>query len=206
MIDDTLPKVVWVGRQLDSNPDNTAISTYHGNTFDLMAPDTWEFHIHDIARSLSSTCRFAGHVDFYSVAEHSVRVSNLLGQWGCSAAVQLLGLLHDASEAYLLDIPRPWKRVVSIGDRSYFEVEDAIQERIFEQFGVIDVYRNGGWTHVKKADHETYMVEAAARPAPSNRPMAPKAMYNEFMWHFEMLSSLPSRPEADAAQPVLVSA
>lgn len=49
--------------------------------------------------------RFAGHTrDFYSVAEHCVRVS-----MACARTDALWGLLHDAAEAYLTDMPKPIK-------------------------------------------------------------------------------------------------
>ena len=54
----------------------------------------------------------SGHVrTFYSVAEHSVRVSDLLEAWGCGRVIPLWGLLHDASEAYLVDLPSPLKTI-----------------------------------------------------------------------------------------------
>jgi hypothetical protein len=65
-----------------------------------------DIDIYAIAQSLSNQCRFNGHCEFYSVADHSVRVSDC-----CSnAEVALWGLLHDASEAYLHDIIWPLKQ------------------------------------------------------------------------------------------------
>jgi 5'-deoxynucleotidase YfbR-like HD superfamily hydrolase len=49
--------------------------------------------------------RFAGHTrDLYSVAEHCVRVS-----MACARTDALWGLMHDAAEAYLTDMPKPVK-------------------------------------------------------------------------------------------------
>ena len=68
-------------------------------------PNPDDIRIEDIAHALSNQCRFAGHArEFYSVAEHSVHVSQL-----CLPEHALWGLLHDASEAYLVDLPRPLK-------------------------------------------------------------------------------------------------
>lgn len=83
------------------------MQTYSGRRFWPLDPRPEEVFIEDIAHSLSMQCRYAGHcLHFYSVAEHSVLLAWAMGnvddaRWA---------LLHDASEAYLVDIPRPLKR------------------------------------------------------------------------------------------------
>jgi hypothetical protein len=80
-------------------------NTYLGGIYYPADPHPSDFDIVDIAHALSLQCRFGGHCrEFYSVAEHSVRVSH-----ACALEDALWGLLHDASEAYLVDIPRPAK-------------------------------------------------------------------------------------------------
>lgn len=174
------------GKHLDANPHNTAITTYSGLTFDIHDEDEWNFDKFDIAHSLSTINRFAGHVEFYSVAEHSARVADMLKDWGCPPEVQLLGLLHDASEAYLLDIPRPWKGTVYIGKRTYMDVEDDIQAALFEWAGITYAYDND-WDIVKEADMETYRIEAMARPTPSVMGFSPNSMRTEFIWKWNSL-------------------
>jgi hypothetical protein len=91
-----------------SRPD--FIETHTGRRFRPLEPDPAEIDVRDIAHALSHQCRFSGHViAYYSVAEHSVRVAELLALRGLPRWVQLWGLLHDASEAYLVDIPSPLK-------------------------------------------------------------------------------------------------
>ena len=107
------------------------IQTYSGRRFWPLDPRPEEICIEDIAHALAHQCRFAGHVRrFYSVAEHSVRVSFV-----CKPADALWGLLHDAAEAYLVDLPRPIKRHGEIG-QMYREVERRLMAAICERFGL----------------------------------------------------------------------
>lgn len=87
--------------------------------------------IQDIAHSLSLICRFIGHTNkFYSVAEHSVLVSEELRQQGYDAGVQFAGLMHDATEAYLGDIPTPIKSLLTY----YKRIEEEFWVSIAEKF------------------------------------------------------------------------
>lgn len=86
------------------------MQTYSGRRFWPMDPRSNEVFIEDIAHGLSMQCRYAGHcIRFYSVAEHSVLIARWLLAQCASAETALWGLLHDASEAYLIDVPRPVK-------------------------------------------------------------------------------------------------
>src|SRR5271165_5200280 len=81
------------------------LSTYTGKKFFPYDPRPEQICIEDIAHGLSMLCRFVGQCRFFSsVAEHSIAVARLL-----PANLKLFGLLHDASEAYLADLPRPVK-------------------------------------------------------------------------------------------------
>lgn len=86
------------------------LQTFSGRQFWPMDPRPEEVFIEDIAHSLSMQCRYAGHcLRFYSVAEHSVLLARYFRQKGAPLTTQLWALLHDASEAYLVDVPRPVK-------------------------------------------------------------------------------------------------
>lgn len=85
------------------------MQTFTGRQYWPCDPQPHEVFIEDIAHSLSLQCRYAGHcLRFYSVAEHSTLIARSLAATHASE-VALAGLLHDAPEAYCVDIPRPLK-------------------------------------------------------------------------------------------------
>jgi len=87
---------------------DTYILTGSGKRF---YPSKPEFDITDIASALSKQCRFGGHTTrFYSVAEHSVLVRNIMVYFDLGNPFE--GLMHDAHEAYVSDMVSPWKAIL----------------------------------------------------------------------------------------------
>ena len=115
------------------------ITTFTGRVFSPLDPDPAKVNIIDIAHALSNLCRFTGHTrKFYSVAEHSVRASELLEDTeGLKnrhrLKLPLWGLLHDASEAYLSDVARPIKMMEEFGT-PYKIIEDRLMRAIATRF------------------------------------------------------------------------
>jgi uncharacterized protein len=84
----------------------SSIVTASGLFFDPINPDPKKIRIEDIAHALSRQTRFTGHVrGFWSGANHSLLVSHLVAPEHALAAQ-----MHDAYEAYLIDLPSPVKR------------------------------------------------------------------------------------------------
>jgi len=106
------------------------IETFRGEQFWPIDPRPEDVHIVDIAHALSHQCRYSGHCHtFYSVAEHSVRVSRIV-----APEHALWGLLHDAAEAYLVDLPRPLKKLP--GFAAYREAEARVMRCVCDHFGL----------------------------------------------------------------------
>lgn len=60
------------------------------------------------------TCRYGGHCNrFYSVAEHSVLVADIMHTLFGKDCDLMEGLLHDGVEAYLSDVPKPFKQLLT---------------------------------------------------------------------------------------------
>lgn len=106
----------------------TWLLTASGRHFDLVDPQPDMINIFDIAQGLANECRYAGQCRFfYSVAQHSTLASQIVGPEFAMEA-----LLHDASEAYLKDIPRPLKQLLP----DYRAIEHRVEAAIRAAFGL----------------------------------------------------------------------
>jgi len=124
----------------------TTFTGRHVNPLD-MSPD--DVVVEDIAHALSQQCRFTGHTRLpLSVAEHSLNVCIL-----CREGDKLAGLLHDASEAYLVDLPSPVKHAPEMA--FFVEVERRLQAVIRIAFGITH-----GCPSVHAADKLALGIEA----------------------------------------------
>lgn len=112
-----------------------------------------DFNIEDIAWAAAMCVRFNGHVKrFYSLAEHGILVSEILavrnpGKKACAYE----GLMHDAIESYLSDVPSPFK--VYLPD--YIDFDAMLDTKLRKHFGVRTK------THTcKEADWIALFIEA----------------------------------------------
>jgi hypothetical protein len=144
--------------------DNNWIQTFSGKVFRPLAPEQDSIVIEDIAHALSLLCRFSGHVrEFYSVAQHSMFVCDAVVERaaaedpGCNR-VELVfaALMHDASEAYCVDVPRPIKRLPALA--GYREIEARVEAAINQRFGIAPEIAAHPW--IKEADLAVLAAEA----------------------------------------------
>jgi hypothetical protein len=135
--------------------DPTAfLETYTGGGFQPFDPDPADVRLADIAGGLAHTCRFGGHCRrFYSVAQHSLHVASELADHG--PRLELLGLLHDAGEAYLGDVPRPVKAEFE----SFERAEERVLESVWAAVGV-EAPTTEEWEVVMAADDRLLAYEA----------------------------------------------
>ena len=130
------------------------MQTATGRQFWPLAPRPEDVCAADIAHALSNLCRYGGHCRrFYSVAEHSVLVARHVPR-----EHRLWALLHDAAEAYLVDVPRPIKPHL----RGYATAERRLMRVICKRFGLpLEMPRE-----VKAADNAILLDEAAQNMEP----------------------------------------
>ena len=106
-----------------------SLRTVSGKYVNVFEPDPDTLDINDIAHALAHQPRFGGHLPkFFSVAQHSFLCS-LEAPHNKELAFDLL--MHDASEAYLIDLPRP----IKVKILQYKEIEDNLMGVLAKKFG-----------------------------------------------------------------------
>ncbi len=104
-----------------------------GHLIHLDRPSIEEIYLEDISHPLSQLCRYSGGtVRFYSVAQHSLNCYRLCREFQFDEKAQLYLLLHDASEAYLSDVPTPVKKLLP----DYLEIESGLMDVIYKRFNL----------------------------------------------------------------------
>jgi len=141
------------------------IQTFTGKRLDLDPPNPDQIGIEDIAHGLSMLCQFNGQCTrFYSVAEHSVHVS-----YEIAPELALAGLLHDAAEAYLGDVPSPLKRQLD----QFKTFEDQMEIAIGKKFDIDLALFKG--KELKRADVQFLIDEKAVLMVDAPEPWPPGA-------------------------------
>lgn len=158
---------------------SNCIRTFTGKYVDVFNPDPEMICIEDIAHALSYTPRFGGHLKyFYPVAMHSIYCAEIV------ETDKLGALLHDASEAYLTDMPRPIKSQMP----QYKEIENNLMDVIAEKFGFTYPLSD----EVKAADEQALKYEWVEFMLKGNSYHY-EDIENEFIRRFERYSEFKHR-------------
>lgn len=176
----------------------TWIQTLGGKRFNLDNPNADAIDPEDLAMCLARKCRFGGHCrEFYSVAQHSVLVSDLV----LSGTLALPAMLHDAHEAYtgFGDVLRPAKYLDESVARFIKGHEGRVNDAIAKRFGFDSaLFQNPA---IKYADDQALATEArdvmAEPPCPWDqlppphevriKPWSINRSYTEFMRRLDKL-------------------
>jgi hypothetical protein len=121
------------------------IRTQNGR-FHLEEP---EFIFDDIAHSLAQIGRYNGHTLYpISVAEHSVNVARIMFVEGGEPRE---GLMHDGTEAYLSDVPAPFKQYMP----DWQDIDSKLELKLREHYELGDKT-----DECKRADWIALFIEA----------------------------------------------
>ncbi len=107
------------------------VRLYSGKYIDVTNLAEDDICLEDIAHALALKCRWNGNTQsFFSILSHSMLVQSLLHD----SNYTLEALLHDAHEAYLFDIPAPFKKLEPF--KPLVELENKIQDLINKKYGI----------------------------------------------------------------------
>ncbi|WP_114152805.1 phosphohydrolase [Chromobacterium haemolyticum] len=172
------------------------IQTVSGRYVDLLHPSPSDIEIHDIAHHLAHLCRFGGACrQFYTVAEHSVRVAAIL-----PPRLKLAGLLHDATEAYVGDVVTPLKKILPTYQYTEGLVAAAVEARFRLQLSPADrgeirradlVLLATERRDLMPHDGSEWPVLAGVAPLPERiKPLSIEQAVAHFCWMFEETAQL----------------
>lgn len=129
--------------------------TFTARAIDPSQMTAGDIALEDIAHALSMQCRFGGHCEeFYSVAQHSVHVAEIVHDWLDEPALTLEALLHDAAETYVVDLPRPIKHTDALA--GYRALDKRVDAVVRERFGLPTTMSHA----VRRADEIMLATEA----------------------------------------------
>lgn len=126
------------------------VRLYSGKYINVVEMTEDDIYLEDIAHALALKCRWNGNTkEFFSILSHTLMVQSLL----LDSANSLEALLHDAHEAYLFDIPTPYKKLEPF--KPLVELEEKIQHIINKKYGI----ETCNTSDVKQADMAALRLE-----------------------------------------------
>lgn len=184
------------------------LSTYTGKHLHLLAPDASQIDIQDIAHGLAHQCCFNGQTHhFYSVAQHSLMVANLV-----PPQHRLAAMLHDAVAAYFGGMSKAMQQLLP----DFTLIEKKIMAAISEKFNI-----SGFEAHaIKRAHHvaqatelrdlqpvSSEHVQASVYSVPIPRriePLLPEEAKRQFLALFASLDTKSSGCKAPAPSSLFI--
>lgn len=125
-----------------------------GKVIDFNNLKNYDFTVEEIADLLSHVKRFNGYgID---VASHSLWVANTLFYLTGNPHIALLGLMHDAQEAYIGDIATPVKDVAG---NDWDRLENNVQRAILWHLNIKHEYNLGAEALIKLVDQVSLKLE-----------------------------------------------
>lgn len=122
-------------------------AAYHFTGYSACTEAGRPIRIEDIAHQLAQINRFCGATKRpYSVAEHSLLVSEIAQRDGRSAIVQFAALMHDAHEIYTNDVSSPAKEAINLrsvqsgGTQAWRQFEQEHERVVRRHFGLTSVF------------------------------------------------------------------
>lgn len=139
-----------------------------------------DIDLYDIAYGLAGIYRFNGQ-SRVSVLRHSMAVS-----YYCESPIsQLVGLLHDAAEAYMMDVPVPLKPYMT---DQWLDDYERVEALICKKFKLPDI-DSKEWEEVRRIDKQLVAYEMEALKHTDNNKMRyplrariPKDINEAYLW------------------------
>jgi hypothetical protein len=187
--------------------EKNKIITFTGRQVDPFNLQPEDVNIVDIAHSLSHQNRYGGHTfKPYSVGIHCTTMEFSIQNIHKNEAMSLDALMHDASEAYLTDIPKPIKERIPMID----EIEANILNVIYQKYGIKH------FLEVQQFDQAIVMVEISTlkmlNPLDDRNPkgmlildVKPSTIRQKFLNRFEILTDGKFKSETEPYKHILVS-
>lgn len=124
-----------------------------------------DVRIESVSYQLSRLPRFVGATRFpYWIGQHCVNVVHLLNHMGCGVHTQKAGLLHDAHEYIMGDMPTPFERWFcdrfANGENVIEQAKQAVDADILPTLGVPYPFDERTARDVKHADITAFLAES----------------------------------------------
>jgi hypothetical protein len=139
---------IYATKMIDPWKTHGCVMTYYSGGVNVLDPDPATIDLRDIELGLRRIVRWNGMTDrAVTVGEHSVLFARTVPQ-----DLKIHALLHDAAEAYIGDIVRPVKALVT----GVIEpIERGLISAIYTKLGLTEP----DWDHIHDLENEYFLGE-----------------------------------------------